>query len=196
MIYGIGDSHCTFCFRDIPNAAPVYCGPITLKRVGYLEDSLIPDQVKQLNLRPTDTIFFCFGEIDIRCFVKPILQHRKITMQQLLQDWVDRYSHRIATLHTNGAKLGIMSVVPPTTITQADSKKWPVAGTDDERVVYTQTINTILAKSCLNNKWIYLDVYSRYADERGMLPIKQTAIAVHIKDNIHVKELLVELGLS
>jgi hypothetical protein len=117
-------------------------------------------------------------------------------MRELLQDWVDRYVKRIATLNMNGAKIGIMSVVPPTTITQADSKKWPVAGTDEERVIYTQTINSILKTTCIQKNWVYLVIYSLYADERGMLPIDQTAVAVHIKDNTHIKILLAGLGLS
>lgn len=162
-----------------------------MKRVGVLEDNLVPDMVKAMNLTPNDVILFTFGEIDIRCYVAVTLDHRSsLTMESLLQSWVYNYLSRIWLMPTNGARIGIMSVVPPATFESAQSVHWPVSGTDEQRALYTKTINEILRKECEQQGWLYLDVYSEYADDKGMLPLDQIYKSVHINDTTAVKNLL------
>lgn len=196
MLNVIGDSHAACSFRDIPNVKIHYIGPVTLKRVGVLEDEFVSNIVKSLNLTPDDVLLFVFGEIDIRCYVKINLEHRKsITLEYLLLDWVESYANHISVMPTNGARLGIMSVAPPATFESAQSLEWPVSGTDEERVIYTKKINELLQSECIKRNWIYLDVYSKYADEKGMLPLHNIFRSVHINDTSEVKKILTEKNL-
>jgi hypothetical protein len=204
VIHTIGDSHANWTFRDttispstilspIPGVSIHYLGAITMKRVGYLEDTLLPDMMKTIELQPEDTLIFCFGEIDVRCYVKGNLERLKISAHELLQDWVDRYFIRISTLDTKGAKIAIMSVVPPHI--NPVHKDFPVAGTIEERVMYTNKINELYNIECQKRGCLYFDVHSRYKDENERLPRAYSQGTVHITDTKFVRSLLVETGL-
>jgi len=201
MLHVIGDSHAMLTFRKIPNVITHHLGAITLKRIGYLEDHLLLDKIKEIDLKSEDILLFCFGEIDIRCYVKPLLLHRKtLTLESLLESWITPYIYRLETINIGKTKKGIMSVVPPSTIREDNLSKWninkwPVGGTDKERALYTQKINEMLYLACEKKRWLYFDVYSRYKDESGMLPVEKTDGTMHIGDNKIVIDMLKELKL-
>ncbi len=196
MIYAIGDSHSAYTFKDVPGVDVRRIGPVTLKRVGYMEDTLVPSVVSLIEPTPEDTLIFCFGEIDMRCYVKPVLELKKdATEDGLLLDWVERYVAVLESLDMNGARIAVMSVVPPATKRLAETLHRHVGGTDEERAGYTRTLNSHLERLCGERGWLYLDVYSLYADSKGMLPAKRIDSHVHIKDTRPVRQLLVKAGL-
>ena len=191
MLFVIGDSHATCSFKDIPDIRIHYVGPVTLKRVGALGDVFISNKVSEMKLTPEDVLIFAFGEIDVRCYVKVNLEHRRNPdLYSLLRGWVMNYVNHISLMETNGARIALMSVVPPATLSSAQSVDWPVSGSDGERVLYTQKINELLRDECDKRNWVYLDVYSEYADEKGMLPLDSIYMSVHIKNTDGVKKLL------
>jgi hypothetical protein len=196
MLYVIGDSHSQYSFSGIPNVAIHHVGPVTLKRVGYPEEPLLAITVGNLPLTSADYVVFVFGEIDVRCFVKPTYDRAKTTLEQHLRKWAFRYGSAIASLDTKGAQIVIMSVVPPSTAAQmAEGSLFPVAGTDQERAEYTVQLNAALKLVCEERHWQYLDVYSRYANELGMLPSELSDGTLHIGNPDRVKVLLNELRL-
>jgi hypothetical protein len=196
MVYAIGDSHAACSFRNIPEIKVSHIGAITLKRVGVLEDDFISNVIKSMNPNPCDFLIFIFGEIDIRCYVKINLEHRSnLTLDSLLGNWVSNYCQHISLMPTNGAKIVIMSITPPAPYSSAQSIEWPVSGTDEERALYTKEINKLLKQECQNRDWVYLDVYSEYADEKGMLPLENIYISVHINDTTKIKKLLINYQL-
>lgn len=196
MIYTIGDSHCDFSFKDIPGVLVHRIGPITLKRIGHLEDDLLVSTIQELKLQLNDTIILCFGEIDVRCFVKPNLLRKNNDLQGLLQNWVTKYLIKASTVSTNGAKVAIMSVPPPAYLINIyQNETFPVSGTDEERAYYTSELNKILNIECVKYNLLYVDVYSKYKDEQGMLIKDKSDGAVHILDNSYVKDILIEIGL-
>jgi hypothetical protein len=182
-IHFIGDSHSN-SFKGLGKIH--YLGPVTLQRMGYVEDSVISNKITKIRLKPRDILFFCFGEIDVRCYVKPNLKRKEIDV--LISNWVDRYTKRISALMLK-SRIGIVSVTPPTVIDIADTKEYPVAGTDSERVIYTKCINKYLKESCENNGWTYLDTFSKY-EKDGMLQSEDSDGTVHIKDKMGLKKLL------
>jgi len=196
MIYAIGDSHAKFCFRGIPEVTILHIGTITLRRILHSEDTLLAETIAAIEPTESDFIIFCFGEIDIRCHVKSIVEHRTtITMEGLLKDWASKYALIIAALQTNGARLGILSIIPPTSKeTTKKEVRYPAHGLDIERALYTKTINRHLEEVCKERGWIYFDVYSPYVDESGMLPTERGDGTIHIGDNKKVKELLREVS--
>ena len=198
MIYSIGDSHAEFSFRNIPEISRKATGALTLKRVGNAEDNELLKIIEKLNPQPNDMVIFCFGEIDIRCHVKPLLDHRSgITLESLLTEWVDNYIHKIETLNMNGALRIISSVVPPV---KKDApgihhSSYPVMGSDEERVLYTQKINELFLKKCQEKNWLFLDICSKYKNEAGMLDVINPRDTMHITNTEKVRELLVESKL-
>lgn len=196
MIYTVGDSHSLCCFRDIPGVYPSSVGPVTMKRVGYAEDETLRNFVKTIPITSDDAIIFCFGEIDVRCYVKPNITRLKTDVRSLLKKWVDRYLTQIALLNVNGAKKYIMSVVPPTKKDSADvDPYYPVAGTDEERSLYTATMNELYKQVSEEKGLEYFDIYVGYRDASGMLPLEKSDGRVHITDKRYIRKLLKELGL-
>jgi lysophospholipase L1-like esterase len=194
MIHVTGDSHAGM-FKGIKGVKTWRAGQITLKRVGNPEDDIIPANIQKMKPTKNDIIVFCFGEIDMRCYVKPLLEHRRgLTLEKLLSNWVEQYTSRISSLNLNGAKIALVSVVPPSRKVGPSSFRWPIGGTLQERVEYVKTINKFLKEECKKKKWIYLDVYSLYADKEGILPLEETDESVHIINNDKIKKLIMQMG--
>jgi hypothetical protein len=180
-IYIIGDSHAN-SYRGISGVTVHYLGAVTLKRMGYKEDVLLPYLMDKIKFKPDDIVLFSFGEIDVRCHVKPRIERGK-DLDAMLKDWVKRYCDRIREFGIKN--VGVISVTPPTSISIADTVEHPVRGSDEERILYTQKINKYLKEQGL----IYLDTYSIYQKD-GMLPRKFSDGTVHIKDKKGLKNLL------
>jgi hypothetical protein len=195
MIHTVGDSHAEHTFAGIAGVVTHHLGPVTLKRVGYLEDELLPATVRALALRPADVLILCFGEIDVRCYVKPQMVRPGLDLDGLLSGWVERYLARATTLETNGARVGVLSVVPPVPRERAANAHLPVAGSEDERATYTRAINRILAAACAVHGALFVDVYSACRDDHGMLPLDLTDGCVHVQSPVRVSGVLRELEL-
>ena len=199
MIYAIGDSHAKFCFHDIPGVEYHHIGSITMRRVSHKEDPLIEQEIAKINLVAGDYLIFCFGEIDVRCHAKPIIDYYKgMTAYELLKEWVENYASRIALLDKGGVRIALASIVPPTSkeinVDKVKRISYPATGSDEERAVYTKQANFFMASECFWRGWIYLDIYSQYVDGYGMLPSERGDGTVHIEDNEKVKELLKEVS--
>jgi hypothetical protein len=192
-VHTIGDSHAVYTFDQIKGVATHTIGPVTMKRIGYREDELLPAAVKQLPLRPTDVLILCFGEPDVRCYVKPQLEHRPVTLAALLQDLVDRYLDAAVVLPANGARVAVLSVTPPANFDRARHPLIDPNGTDAERAEYTRVINTLLAHGCQARNLMFIDVYSVFTDDQGMLPPAVSDEFVHITDTARVRRLLIEM---
>ena len=194
MLHSTGDSHCgMFCF--IPGCVVHGIGNITLKRVAFKDDGILPAAVKTYGLQPGDVLALCLGEIDLRCYVKGQLEAAKLSLREFFQTWADAYLDRALKLETNGARVAIVSVVPPCTASLVQHVDWPVAGTDEERALYAATFNELLAQGCAARGLIYIDVWSGHKDEQGMLIWELSDGCTHIKDNRRVAALLKTMGL-
>lgn len=179
MIHTIGDSHCWIPFQNIPNVATHTVGPVTLKRAGHREESLLIDTVALIKPQPNDTLLFSFGEIDVRCWVHVHVTQRKKDPNKFLLDWVTLYLDKVASLQH---KTAILGVVPPAPKDRIDRKEFPVAGSDQERVTYTRILNSFLKEGCQARNFAFVDL-SLYADQDGMLQANLSDGTVHIGDN-------------
>lgn len=209
MIYAIGDSHALFTFKGMPGVEPHNHNGLTMQRVGHPDDQTIPVMLERLLLEPGDTVIFCCGEIDVRRFVKPYLEHHsKATMDGLLNGWARAYIRSLGSYDLRGARPVVMSVIPPTrevVYLEYNSKPHhknnefgekanaviPWAGTDAERAAYTLALNGWLKCYCEDAGWPFLNVYTGYVDADGMLTCSDGS--VHIGDTTNVKALVEEL---
>ena len=195
MIYAIGDSHAEITFGGVPGVR-THRVDITLKRAGYPEDDALLGAVGAMPLGPADVVIFCFGEPDCRSFVHPqAMRPVKNDVDALLETWVERYLVRLALLPLNGARVAILSVAPPTTTERSQNPYIAPAGTDAERADYARRMHAVLSAACRARGLIYVDTYSRYADDRGMLRLECADASVHVKDPAGVRRLLVDVGL-
>ena len=181
MIYTLGDSHASIPFEDVPGVTRQFLGPVTLRRICHLEDDLLPTAVAQLGLTPADVLVLSFGEIDIRCHVKPLMDHRRISLDDLLRGWAEPYALRALTLRTQGARVALLSISPPATRERSLNAELPVAGTDEERALYTRTLNGWLQKLATDCGLCYLDTYSLGVDDHGMLRPDLSDGYVHLR---------------
>lgn len=195
MLYSIGDSHADFSFRNIDIVSRHHVGPVTLKRVG-VDTTVLAPVLAQLPIGVTDTAIFVFGEIDIRCYVKPNLLHRPITLEQLVGAWADKYVQQVARTSPRNIHKAIMSVVPPSPAHIATTATFPVAGTDEERVQYTRVINGMLKTCCQKYGCLFLDVSTPYEDSMGMLRRELSDGSLHIGDTQFVRNVLNDNHLS
>ena len=195
MIYAVGDSHAAFTFAGIREVTSHHLGPVTLKRVGYPEDTLLPDAVRALNLHAEDSLILCFGEIDCRCYVHPQAIRPRLDMDAVLASWVARYLDVAKALETRGARVGVLCVPPPTTRERSWNASFPVAGTDEERVSYVLRFNRILWSGCVQRGFFFVDIYADYADEKGMLMTSLADECVHVRDTSRVRAALSRLRL-
>lgn len=193
----VGDSHAYYTFRNMPGVIGQHIGPVTLKRVGYKEDDVVRKAVGRLSPSPQDTFLFMFGEIDVRSFVKPWHERRKekTTVDAILGEWAQLYAAAIADLDLNGAKRGIIGVIPPASEKLINAKAYPVRGSDEERVGYTRTLNRRLESECAVRQWPFVDVYGLYAGADGLLPPGATVRETHIKDGSRVLARFRQMGI-
>jgi hypothetical protein len=208
MIHVVGDSHTEYTFAGVDGVTIHHLGPMSMKRIGrgfhrdpedetgtrYFKDTILTNAIRGMELESGDVLIFSCGEGETRCFIKPQLECNILSLEELLQILVDRYLDRIKTFARNGVRVGVLCITPPTTYERAMGKYEP-AGTDEERVHYTRVFNRILADGCRARGLLFVDTYSSYANERGMLIEELSDGGVHIGDTSRVRPILVEMGL-
>lgn len=201
MIHSIGDSHADFTFRGVPGVMIHHLGPLTMKRAAHMDDYFLATGVREIDLCPDDVLIVSAGEGDVRCFLKPELDAKRITPEALLAPLVATYLDRLLALETNGARVGVLSITPPVTYTtvhafrQINTYQFPPTGTDAERAEYTHVLNDLLRHGCQARGLLFVDTYSEYVDDDGMLIAEQSDGQVHIGDTEQVHVLLIRMGL-
>ncbi|GIV44035.1 MAG: hypothetical protein KatS3mg035_1158 [Bacteroidia bacterium] len=197
-LYSFGDSHADFSFRGIIEdpLKRINFGPITMHRVrrdkiNFLE--LYKHQFKK-DVPKNSTVFFCFGEIDVRCHVKNQTEEQKRSAEEIIDNLVGDYIEHIKTQKQFFDRIGVLSITPPACISWAfGNSQYPFVGSNEERVLYTKTANSLLKEKCRDNNIMFLDVFNDYADENGLLTSEVSNDGVHIKNTNFVKEKLKQL---
>ncbi len=186
-IHVFGDSHGRNCFNglDCNNHST---NSITMHKVG--RDKLSFINFLKFNIRNGDVVFLIFGEIDCRCHIKKQLLLNR-DYNEIISELIDEYIKTIELNNSNFKNLKIIlcSIVPPTRkndyekINGQITHEFPFIGTDDERVRFTKDLNKKLKKKCEDNNYLFLDFYSEYSDNEGLLLTDISDKTVHIKEN-------------
>jgi len=221
VIYTIGDSHAYYTFAGVKGTKNYPMGPVSMKRIGsgrvrkypppemglflsdegvtYGEDTVLVDMIRKINPKPGDTLILSCGEADVRCFIKPQLDGGA-DLDTLLRSMVDAYIERAASLETNGARVALASITPPTTRARASSFRFPAAGTDEERVLYTRTLNALLSAGCPKRGLLFVDTYADFSDADGMLRLDLADRNVHVRQTVEsmwmIHGRLVAMGIA
>lgn len=193
MIYTIGDSHSYIPYRNIPNVITKYLGALTMKRAGHPDEKILLDAIASLQISPSDSLIFATGEIDVRCWVHVHITQRKRELNELLHEWTSLYLDKILSIQTPAQKI-IQGVTPPAPKEKIDREEYPVAGTNQDRILYTNTINSLLSSGAQKRNFLFLDI-SSYADSTGMINPSLCDGSVHIGDNTLLKKAMKQLSI-
>jgi hypothetical protein len=85
----------------------------------------------------------------------------------------------------------VFNVPPPVhTYNTENDPKYPFRGTDEERRLYYTYFNERLRAFCAQYRFVYIDVYDKYADQDGFLRKELSDNRVHIADPRYIIEFL------
>lgn len=190
-IHTIGDSH---SYSGWTNVNIHHLGPKLAFSFG--RDKLKFCDIRNFNIQDGDTIIFCLGEIDCRCHVHKHITDT-ITYQNIIDNIVDKYIEAInLNIETSKIKLkyiSIFNIVPPIQKYNTNENiNQPYLGTDEERKEYVLYFNNKLKEKCLENNFLFFDVYNKYLDKNGFLNKELSDNNVHIKDGIHISNFINE----
>ena len=191
MLHAIGDSHVEHIFKGFGMRID-HVGPVTLRRIVNPEEQLLYKKFKVITTR--DIVFLSFGEIDVRCHIPQILADRSIDPKKYMETLAEDYAVAINAANINKAQIVIVSLPPPAKHGKSNDTNFPAGGTQEERVKYTRMLNREIHDQCYVNKYIYLDMYTPFANKEGVLDIPNTKDYVHIDSPAIVEQLLMYHG--
>jgi hypothetical protein len=188
-IHTIGDSHSYNGWTGIINH---HLGPRLCHSFG--RDKLYCCDIRNCNLKDGDTIIFSFGEIDCRCHIHKHI-NETTTYQAIINDIVENYFEAIKLNITNSQvklkNVCVYNVVPPIQqYNTCENPYFPYLGTDEERKTYVLYFNKKLKEKCIENNYIFFDIYDKYIDENGFLRKDLSDGNVHIKDGLSITQFI------
>ena len=197
-IHTFGDSHSCNGWSGVIQH---HLGPVLCYSFG--KEKLNRCDIRNFNINDGDTIVFCLGEIDCRCHV-----HKHITetttYQDIINNIVNNYFEAIElNVSISQIKLKnvcVYNVVPP--IEKYNTFKggypeteYPHLGTDEERKKYHLYFNKRLKEKCIQNNYIFFDIYNNYTDENGFLSKDLSDGLVHIGNGIYLSNFIKDNNL-
>lgn len=192
-IYTIGDSHC-YNGWDGKNIKFNHLGPILCYTFG--KEVLTRCNISDMMMKDGDTIIFCFGEIDCRCHIFKHITNT-ITYQDIIDDIIDKYFKaieiNIVVSQIKFKNICVYNVVPPIqTFNTENNPLYPFLGTDEERKQNALYFNKILKEKCIENNYVFFDIYDKYTDENGYLKKEYSDNNVHINYGLFINNFIVD----
>ena len=163
-------------------------------------DKLDRCDIRMFNIKDGDTIIFCFGEIDCRCHIHKHITNI-ITYQDIINNIVDNYFKAIElNVSISQIKLKnvcVYNVVPPVQKNIIlrnvyDYTGLPILGTDEERKCYILYFNEKLKEKCIENNYIFFDIYNDYIDENGFMIENFRDATIHICNGYYITKFIKE----
>ena len=146
--------------------------------------------IKKYKVVEGDVVCFCLGELDCRCHIHKY----KDSYKELIERIVENYLLAIkanAEQFTN-LKVIIVSVTPPLPEKYyKDRIRYPMLGSDAERVMYTRYMNQKIKEKC--REYSFLDMYDKYCDKDGLLNLAYSDKICHIINPVFAKSELNKL---
>lgn len=184
MIKTIGDSHSDGKWSNWESVPGVETN--WLKGKGKLAYSIGRDgiDITEYNIKEGDTVIFCFGEIDCRCHVHKYVKKGKSyidVIDEIVLSYVESIKKNVDLIPNT--KFCIYNVVPPVKKSKvSQNPEYPHLGSDSDRKNYHEYFNKKLKEKCVENNFIFFDVYKEYSDDEGFLKKEMSDNNVHLKD--------------
>ena len=199
MIHTFGDSHSSFGWRKIDGVKVHHLGP-------KLMHSLKTDFYKHGKISDEDCLIFCFGEIDVRCHIHKHISDKNY--KNLISSMCNDYLSKILEIKKDNEikNVFIYNILPTRRVDSKEpyvldcksyqvydeekAKPFPFIGSDEERKLYTFSMNNKLKELSQLNEIGFIDVLSQYSDQDGYLNMNLSDGTVHINDEKHLKNYL------
>lgn len=187
MIYIYGDSHSSFSFRNLKfDNTDLNCPSITMFRIG--RDNIIINFDKE-NIQKNDIIVITYGEIDCRCHIQRQI-NLGLNEDDIINKLVNDYFKTLKNNFTDiDVKIIILGVIPPVKQYDFEQINDPLfsdvkfIGSDEDRVRFTNKMNTLLEELSNENNYIYFNPYSYYTRPDGTLKYEFSDGKVHLGEN-------------
>jgi hypothetical protein len=184
-IHTIGDSHSYFGWSNVINH---HLGPLLCYTFG--KEKLKRCDIRNFNLSNDDIVIFCLGEIDCRCHIHKYI-NLSLSYFDIIDDIIKNYFESIKlNIEVSKLKLKhicVYNVVPPVQkCNTLENLEYPFLGSDDERKNYVLYFNKVLKDYCIEENYIFFDIYDKYIDENGFLNKQLSDNNVHIKNNLYI----------
>jgi hypothetical protein len=206
MFHTFGDSHCKYGFEKIDNIQ-IHWLPGKLC-YSFGRDKLNLLDIKSYNVNEGDFVLFSFGEIDCRAHIYRYVNDDR-PYEIIIDELVEKYFEAIkenVNMFTNITTI-VYNIVPPTDVLLRHSheeaikyvyikEKYddiPWKGYNDDRKKYHLYFNVKLKEKCLENGFIFFDVYDKYCDEKGFLLRNYSDGDIHICDPIFLREFIQQI---
>jgi hypothetical protein len=179
VIYG--NSHAHWLFNGLQRThLNMWEFSVTMHRIG--RDGII-NGFSKAHLDSNRIFVLVYGEVDVRCHVgKQVAVGRQA--DEICETLVTAYFQTIKTTITEYKTIVVVGVPPP--VDPADhvhEHALPFIGTNEERVVYTRTVNALLRKGCEEHGYRFCSPYESYIRVDGCLDYSFSDKCIHIRKN-------------
>jgi len=195
-LYTFGDSHgggypdhgWSKILLDNISISIHWIGPHTCASFGVNKLSIL--DISKFGVTDGDIVCFSFGEIDVRSVDKV-----KDNYREFIDAIVLRYFKAIQlnVSQFNGLSIIVQCVTPVAERTDVFDENWPALGTDEERKIYTEYINSQYKTMCSEYRYYFLDYYKEYCNRDGFLDITLSDGHAHISEPKFIKLRLMEI---
>jgi hypothetical protein len=185
-IHIFGDSHSNV-YRLAPEAVVHYLGAVTMHRVG--RDGIQLFALDGIDVKPGDALGFVFGEIDVRSHVGQQRDRFFRNPTEILETLSGNYFmtlSKIKQLYPE-SPIVVFSLVPPMgrdypNFAHNMTLDYPT-GPEPDRIAWTQQLNDMLRLKALRAGFGFLDQYTPFVNEKGLLDLNMTADGLHVAPN-------------
>ena len=193
QIFAIGDSHSIFFYNSIKIKEHwLGCSnlPITIHRLEkegldiYNIGNIIGNQHEKYNIKKDDYVLFFYGYNDIQ---KNIYLYAKDSYETEINNLCMLYLEKIKFFKEKYTINPIISCIYPLPI---KNDGITTNGSNDERILYTIKMNSILRLFCKTFNFIYFDIYD-YINTHNFIKTEYTKDGIHLDyDNIELQNFI------
>lgn len=184
-IFVFGDSHSESFDgpKSVFELAPL--GARTMYRMGH--GGLDEIELGNFGVRDGDCATFVFGEIDVRLHIGRIRDQQERSLDDILEDLVTGYIGAITRTRAGFAELDclVTAVVPPIGIEHRPNLPEFFYGETVDRLEIALRLNLKLEQECRVNGVGFVDLYSPFADEQGLMDPAYLDDLWHVRKEFH-----------
>lgn len=185
-IHVFGDSH-SWLYRHLPGAIVHFLiSGVTMHRIG--RDGLSIFKLDTLAIKPGEALAFIFGEVDVRAHIARQRDKFDRDPNEVIDTLVARYMLALSDVKKAYplSPIVVVSVSPPMGDDYPNFNRYILdypPGPEPDRIVWTVQMNRALRKRALELGFGYLDQYTPFVDERGLLNLSMTNDGLHLIPN-------------
>ena len=198
MIYIIGDSHsCAFTYTHYneyifniykPKHKGIFTSirtePFTIYNINDKFNRITNNIINKLTINQNDFIFFCYGEVDVRCHIGFISDKNAIPIDDMCKNISERYISFLLKMKKIHKNIGVYGPIPSGPSNQIQGNGRPSYKTQLERNKITKILNKCIETECINNDIIFKNIDNIENDFYIQKTISETEDLTHLSSKI------------